>query len=181
MKYTLSALVENKPGVLNRVVSLFRRRAFNIDSLTVGRTHTPEVSRMTIVTEGTKLEAEQLEKNLYKLINVIQVDQLTDTPAVIRDLALIKVAVNSDTRSEVMQLCEIFRAHIVDVAPNSVVIEVTGDERKIESFTEMLQPLGILEMVRTGVVAMGRGDNTMHTNGYKPQPAANGSSYKSVI
>ncbi|MFC1959792.1 acetolactate synthase small subunit [Chloroflexota bacterium] len=181
MKYTLSALVENKPGVLNRVVSLFRRRNFNIDSLTVGRTHTPEISRMTIVMEGTEMEAINVEKNLYKLINVIQVDQLTDKPSVTRDLALIKVSVDSDNRSEVMQLCEIFRAHIVDVAPKSVIIEVTGDERKIESFTEMLQPLGVLEMVRTGIVAMGRGEHTMHSNGYKPQPSANGNAYKSVL
>jgi acetolactate synthase-1/3 small subunit len=181
MKYTLTALVENKPGVLNRVVSLFRRRGFNIDSLTVGRTHTTEVSRMTIVMDGTELDAQKVEKNLYKLVNVIQVDHLTDKPSVTRDLALIKVAVNSATRSDVMQLCDIFRAHIVDVAPESVVIEVTGDERKIESFTEMLRPLGILEMVRTGVVAMGRGDHQLTTNGYQPQHSPNGNGYKSVI
>ncbi len=181
MKYTLTALVENKPGVLNRVVSLFRRRGFNIDSLTVGRTHKPEVSRMTIVMDGTDMDALKVEKNLYKLVNVIQVDQLTDKPSVMRDLALIKVAVDSSTRSEVMQLCDIFRAHIVDVAPESVVIEVTGDERKIESFSEMLRPIGILEMVRTGVVAMARGDSTLSTNGYTPQPSANGNGHQSVI
>lgn len=179
MKYTLSALVENKPGVLNRVVSLFRRRGFNIDSLTVGRTHSPEVSRMTIVMDGSENEAYNVEKNLYKLIDVIRVDDLTEKPAVTRDLALIKVAVDSATRAEVMQLCDIFRAHIVDVAPKSVVIEITGDERKIESFVEMLSPLGIMEMVRTGVVAMGRGEHMMTTNGY--QPSKNGNGYKSVI
>lgn len=179
MKYTLSALVENKPGVLNRVVSLFRRRGFNIDSLTVGRTHSPEMSRMTIVMDGSDNEAYKVEKNLEKLVNVILVDDLTARPAVKRDLALIKVAVDSDTRAEVMQLCDIFRAHIVDVAPKSVVIEITGDERKIESFVEMLSPLGIMEMVRTGIVAMGRGEHMMTANGY--QPSANGNGYKSVI
>lgn len=181
MKYTLSALVENKPGVLNRVVSLFRRRGFNIDSLTVGRTHRPDVSRMTIVMDGTEQDAYKVEKNLYKLVNVIQVDDLTEKPSVSRDLALIKVSVNSATRAEVMQLCDIFRAHIVDVAPDSVIIEVTGDERKIESMIEMLQPLGILELVRTGLVAMGRGSNTMTTNGYKATVPANGNGHKSVI
>ncbi len=181
MKHTLSALVENKPGVLNRVVSLFRRRGFNIDSLTVGRTQIPEVSRMTIVMEGTDLEARKVEMNLYKLVNVIQVDQLSNKPAVTRDLALIKVAVDSSTRSEVMQLCDIFRAHIVDVSQNSVMIEVTGDEGKIESLTQMLRPIGIKEMVRTGVVAMGRGDHELTTNGYQPHPAANGNGHTNVL
>ena len=181
MKYTLTALVENKPGVLNRVASLFRRRNFNIDSLTVGRTHTPEVSRMTIVMDGSELDAAKVEKNLYTLVNVIQVDQLNDKPAVSRDLALIKVAVAGNTRAEVMQLCDIFRARIVDVSQNSVIIEVTGDEAKIESLTSMLQPIGIIEMVRTGVVAMGRGEHTLSTNGYRPTAKPNGNGYKSVI
>lgn len=181
MKHTLTALVENKPGVLNRVVSLFRRRGYNIDSLTVGRTHTPEVSRMTIVMDGTEQDADRVEKNLYKLVNVIQVDHLTSKPAVTRDLALIKVAVNGSNRAEVMQLCDIFRAHIVDVAPDSLVVEITGEERKIESFTQMLHPHGIMEMVRTGVVAMGRGAHTLTMNGYKPQPSMNGNGHKSVI
>ncbi len=181
MKHTLSVLVENKPGVLNRVVSLFRRRSFNIDSLTVGRTHTPEISRMTIVIDGTEQDADRIEKNLYKLVNVIQVDHLTDKPNVIRDLALIKVAVDNTNRSEVMQLCDIFRAHIVDVGPQSVVIEITGDEDKIESFADLLRPIGILEMVRTGVVAMGRGEHLLTSNGYRPQPGANGNGHKSVI
>ena len=181
MKHTLTALVENKPGVLNRVVSLFRRRGFNIDSLTVGRTHTPEISRMTIVMEGTELEAQKVEKNLFKLVNVIQVDQLNGKPTVSRDLALIKVAVNSSTRSEVMQLCDIFRARIVDVSRDSVIIEITGDERKLESFTEMLRPLGIIEMVRTGVVAMGRGEHRLSPEGYQPAPRSNGKAYKSVL
>jgi acetolactate synthase-1/3 small subunit len=181
MKHTLSALVENKPGVLNRVVSLFRRRSFNIDSLTVGRTHSPSVSRMTIVMDGSEHDASKVELNLYKLVNVIQVDVLTGKPSVARDLALIKVAVDSSNRAEVMQLCDIFRAHIVDVAPKSLIIEITGDESKIESFVEMLSPVGIMELVRTGVVAMGRGENTLTTNGYHPLPSASGNGHKSII
>lgn len=165
MKHTLVALVENKPGVLNRVASLFRRRNFNIDSLTVGRTQDADVSRMTIVMdEGT--DPDKVEKNLYKLINVIQVENVSQQPTVSRDLALIKVRVNSQTRGEVIQLCDIFRARIVDASPDTLIVEVTGDEEKIESMTEMLRPIGILEMVRTGVVTMGRGENVLHTNGY---------------
>jgi acetolactate synthase-1/3 small subunit len=158
MKRTLVALVENKPGVLNRVASLFRRRNFNIDSLTVGRTEAPEVSRMTIVVEA---DAEKVQKQLYKLVNVIQVEDVTDSPNVSRDLALIKVQVDNDTRGQVTQLCDIFRAHIVDAGPDTVIVEVTGDEDKITSMTELLRPIGILEMVRTGVVTMTRGDRVL--------------------
>ena len=158
MKHTLVALVENKPGVLNRVASLFRRRNFNIDSLTVGRTESPEVSRMTIVMED---EPEKVQNQLYKLVNVIQVDNVTHAPNVSRDLALIKVKVDNDTRGQVTQLCDIFRAHIVDAGPDTVIVEVTGDEDKITSMTELLRPIGILEMVRTGVVTMARGDHVL--------------------
>lgn len=180
-KYTLAALVENKPGVLNRVVSLFRRRGFNIDSLTVGRTHTPEVSRMTIVMDGTEFEAQKVQKNLYKLVDVIQVDHVSGKPAVTRDLALIKVAVSGDTRAEVLQLCDIFRARIVDVSPESVIIEVTGEEQKIQSLTDLLQPIGIIEMVRTGVVAMGRGEHMLTTNGYQPKVSASSNGKRTVL
>lgn len=167
MKYSMSALVENRPGVLNRVVSLFRRRNFNIDSLTVGRTETPDLSRMTILIEGTEAEARKVEKCLYKLPNVVQVEHLHDKPAVIRDLALIKVRVDNSTRPEVMQLCNIYRARVVDVARNSVIVEITGPEEKIESFTDLLREIGIIELVRTGIVAMGRGTHTVTpTNGY---------------
>ncbi len=158
MKHTLVALVENKPGVLNRVASLFRRRNFNIDSLTVGRTESPEVSRMTIVMED---DPEKVQNQLYKLVNVIQVDNVTHAPNVSRDLALIKVKVDNDTRGKVTQLCDIFRAHIVDAGPDTVIVEVTGDEDKITSMTELLRPIGILEMVRTGVVTMARGDQVL--------------------
>lgn len=158
MKRTLVALVENKPGVLNRVASLFRRRNFNIDSLTVGRTENPAISRMTIVVDA---ESEKIRTQLYKLVNVIQVQDVTDIPDVSRDLALIKVRVNSQTRGEVVQLCDIFRAHIVDATTDALIVEVTGDEDKITSMTELLRPIGILEMVRTGVVTMARGDQVL--------------------
>jgi len=171
MKYSLSALVENKPGVLNRVVSLFRRRNFNIDSLTVGRTETPELSRMTILVEGTREEPQKVEKSLYKLPNVVHVEHLHDKPSVTRDLALIKVAVDTQTRPEVMQLCDVFRARIVDVAQDSVIIEITGEEDKVESFTDLLRHIGIIEMVRTGIVAMGRGKHRVTPNGYKSTAA----------
>lgn len=166
MKHTLVALVENKPGVLNRVASLFRRRSFNIDSLTVGRTEHPQVSRMTIVVDAG-VDAEQVRKQLYKLINVIQVEDVTDIPGVSRDLALIKVKVDSQTRSEVVQLCDIFRARIVDVTAEAVIVEVTGDEQKIASMVELLNPIGILEMVRTGVVTMTRGEHVLASDGYQ--------------
>ena len=169
-KHTLAALVENRPGVLSRVANLFRRRNFNIDSLTVGRTHQDDVSRMTLVVEGSPQEAERLEKNLYKLINVIEVAQLSEKGSLIRDLALIKVAVDADSRREVTQLCDIFRARILDVSPESMIIELTGEESKIENFAELLRPIGIVEMVRAGVVAMERGEHTLKHDAYAPQP-----------
>ncbi len=171
MKRTLVALVENKPGVLNRVASLFRRRNFNIDSLTVGGTENPAISRMTIVVEA---DADKIRTQLYKLVNVIQVEDVTDLPEVTRDLALIKVRVDSQTRGEVVQLCDIFRAHIVDATPEAVIVEVTGDEDKITSMVELLRPIGIMEMVRTGVVTMTRGDHVLSPNGYKMRPSGNG-------
>jgi acetolactate synthase-1/3 small subunit len=173
MKHTIVALVENKPGVLNRVASLFRRRNFNIDSLTVGRTDNAHISRMTIVMDSDA-DADQVQKQLYKLINVIQVENVTQVPGVSRDLALIKIQVDSQTRSEVVQLCEIFRARIVDVTSDSVIVEITGDEQKIDSLLELLRPIGIIEMVRTGVVTMSRGENVLTPNGYKPRMAGNG-------
>ncbi len=158
MKHTLVALVENKPGVLNRVASLFRRRNFNIDSLTVGRTESPNVSRMTIVVDA---DADKVRTQLFKLVNVIQVEEVTDVPNVSRDLAMIKVRVDSSTRGEVMQICDIFRARIVDASPETVIVEVTGDEEKITSLVELLRPIGIMEMVRTGVVTMARGEHVL--------------------
>lgn len=165
MKHTLIALVEDKPGVLNRVASLFRRRAFNIESLTVGRTHEPQVSRMTILVD-TELTAPHLvEANLSKLVNVIDVHDFTQTPTVMRDLALIKVRADAGARAEINQLADIFRAKIVDVASDSVIVEVTGDEEKINGLVDLLRPRGIIEMVRTGQVAMVRGGSNGNGNG----------------
>jgi acetolactate synthase-1/3 small subunit len=157
MEHTLVALVEDKPGVLNRVASLFRRRAFNIESLTVGHTDQPGVSRMTIVIDSNQTNAERVTANLYKLVNVIHVADLANTPVLSRDLALIKVSVDALSRAHVMQLVDVYRAHVVDVTTESLVIEITGTEDKIDSFVEVMRPFGIVEMVRTGVVAMARG------------------------
>ena len=157
MQRTLIALVEDKPGVLNRVASLFRRRAFNIESLTVGHTEQSGVSRMTIVVDSNRTDAEKVAQNLYKLVNVIQVEDVTDQRTVMRDLALIRVHANGGgTRSEVMQIVDTFRARVVDVGLDSLMIEVTGNEDKVDSLVEVLRPYGVLEMVRTGRVAMVR-------------------------
>ncbi len=160
MKHTLVALVEDKPGVLNRVASLFRRRNFNIESLTVGHTEEPGVSRMTIVVDASQTNAQIVERNLWKLVNVIQVQDVTYEPSVIRDLALIKVKANSETRAEILQLTNIYRAKIVDVAAESLIVEITGSEAKIDSMVDMLRPFGLIEMVRTGRVAMARGSES---------------------
>jgi acetolactate synthase-1/3 small subunit len=168
MQYTFITLVENKPGVLNRVASLFRRRNFNIESLAVGRTEKPDISRMTIVVGcNDDVDAHKIEANLYKLVNVIDVQDVTQQPAVTRDLALIKVKAAPEQRAEVNNLAAIFRARIVDVAADSVIVEVTGTEEKIEGMVELLRPIGIIEMVRTGQVAMTRGafEGTRHTAG----------------
>jgi len=170
MQQTLIALVENKPGVLNRVASLFRRRNFNIESLNVGRTERPDLSRMTIVMDSEAENASLVEANLYKLVNVLDVQDVTNRPAVRRDLALIKVKASSEQRTEIANLASIFRARIVDVTSDSVIVEITGTEDKIESLVELLSPLGILEMVRTGQVAMLRGD----ASGVRYNPGANG-------
>jgi len=157
MMNTFVVHVENKPGVLTRVASLFRRRAFNIDSLTVGRTEKPEVSRMTITADASPDEARRIEASLYKLVNVLLVENITEQPAISRDLAMIKVAAQHEERSHVLQLVNVFRARVVDVAPDSLIIEITGAEDKIDGLLEVLRPFGVLEMVRTGIVAMRRG------------------------
>lgn len=177
MPHTLIATVENKPGVLNRVASLFRRRNFNIESLNVGQTENPEISRMTIVINKDQgLEAKKVEANLYKLVNIIDVQDVTEQPNVIRDLALIKVKTTPEQRGEVDSLAKIFRGKIVDVAPDSVIVEIAGTENKIESLLELLRPIGILEMVRTGQVAMLRGQE----DGVRHTPGANGSKRKTT-
>jgi acetolactate synthase-1/3 small subunit len=157
MLHTFAIYVENKPGVLNRVSSLFRRRAFNIESLTVGHTETPGVSRMTVVVDTDDYGARRLEAHLYKLVPVKRVDNITIAPSIARDLALIKVGATGDARTQVMQLVDVYRARIVDVSPESLVIETTGTEDKIDSLLEVLRPYGVIEMVRTGRVSMVRG------------------------
>lgn len=160
MLNTFMVYVENKPGVLTRVASLFRRRAFNIDSLTVGRTEKPEVSRMTITVDADRDQARRIEANLYKLVNVLLVENITNQPAIIRDLAMIRVAATHDARSHVLELAAVFRARVIDVSPESLTIEITGAEDKIDGLLEVLRPYGVLEMVRTGIVAMRRGSKT---------------------
>jgi acetolactate synthase-1/3 small subunit len=157
MQHTFAVYVEDKPGVLNRVASLFRRRVFNIESLTVGHTETPGVSRMTILVDTDPHGARRLEANLYKLVNVLRVEDLTAGPAVFRELAMIKVATTPESRLQVMQLGDAFRARVVDVAPDSIILEATGTEEKIDGLLEVLRPYGILEIVRTGRVGMVRG------------------------
>jgi acetolactate synthase I/III small subunit len=154
---TLVAYVEDKPGVLNRVASLFRRRGYNIASLNVGRTHEAGVSRMTIVVEGDARVAQLMEANLYKLVNVLSVQDITDTPAVVRDMALIKMDPQPERRAEVLQLIEVFHARVVDIYPATLIVEITGSPDKIEAFVEVLKPYGISEMVQTGRIAMTRG------------------------
>tara|TARA_B100000470_G_C19724016_1_gene361394 strand:- start:284 stop:871 length:588 start_codon:yes stop_codon:yes gene_type:complete len=156
-RHTFVVYVEDKPGVLNRVASLFRRRAFNIDSLTVGHSETTSESRMTIVVESDASDARRIEANLYKLVNVVRVHDITHAPSIFRELAMVKVTTTIETRTQIMQLVDVFRARVVDVAPDSLVIETTGTEEKIEGLLEVLQPYGILELVRTGRVGMLRG------------------------
>ena len=159
-KHTVVALVEDRPGVLNRVASLFRRRGFNIDSLAVGTTEEPGISRMTIVVASENGIVDQVQKQLAKLIDVIEVADLTGEDTVIRELALIKVACTTEQRREILDLVDIFRARAVDVAPGSLIIQIVAEERQFDSLIENLEPYGILELTRTGRIAMLRGDRT---------------------
>ena len=156
-KHTLVALVEDKPGVLNRVASLFRRRSFNIESLAVGGSEQAGLSRMTIVAIGDSAQVEQVRKQLEKLINVVKVSDITEGDMVTRELALIKVKATAATRSEIMQIVNVFRASIVDVAPGSLTVEVTGDEDKVNSLLGLLRGFGVKEVSRTGRIALTRG------------------------
>ena len=156
-KHTLVALVEDKPGVLNRMASLFRRRGFNIESIAVGHSELPNLSRMTIIVDGATTMVEQVRKQLDKVIDVVKVSDITGDDIVARELALIKVKATSATRSEIIQIVDIFRANIVDVASDSVTIEVTGDEEKVNSLLNLLRGFGIKEITRTGRIAMTRG------------------------
>ncbi len=157
MKHTVTALVEDRPGVLNRVASLFRRRGFNIDSLAVGTTEESGISRMTIVVDGDAGVVEQVEKQLYKLIDVVKVSDLTNEDTVIRELALIKVSATPQQRREVLDLVEVFRAQTVDVTPTSMMLQLVAGAETLDAFVENLRPYGLKEMVRTGRVAMVRG------------------------
>jgi acetolactate synthase-1/3 small subunit len=170
MLHTFAIYVDNKPGVLNRVSSLFRRRAFNIESLTVGHTETPGISRMTVVVDTDDYGARRLEAHLYKLVPVQRVDNITIAPSIARDLALVKVGATGDARTQVMQLVDVYRARIVDVSPESLVIETTGTEDKIDSLLEVLRPYGVIEMVRTGRVAMVRGTLPVRRRALAPRP-----------
>src|ERR1700730_18324265 len=155
--HTLSVLVENKPGVLARISGLFSRRVFNIDSLAVGPTEHPEVSRMTIVVNVEDLPLEQVTKQLNKLINVLKIVELDPTSSVQRELLLVKVRADTETRSQVLETVQLFRAKVVDVAPDAVTIEATGSKEKLEALIRVLEPFGIKELVQSGMVAIGRG------------------------
>jgi acetolactate synthase I/III small subunit len=161
MRHVISALVMNEPGVLAHVAGMFSARGFNIDSLVVGRTEDPELSRMTIVVNADDRILEQVRKQLAKIVTVVRVRDYKDLPFVERDLALIKVAVPPGKRGEVIELAEIFRAHIVDVGTSTVMIQVAGEEAKIDALVELLRPYGIRELARTGVIAMPRGSSTV--------------------
>lgn len=154
---TFMIYAEDKPGVLSRITSLFRRRAYNIDSLTAGHTAVAGVSRLTVVMEADDAEARLIEANLYKLVNVLRIEDVTHQNAMKRDLALIKVKASSEDRPQIMQMSEVFRARVIDVSPTSLVLELTGTEDKIDGLIEVLVPFGIIELVRTGCVAMTRG------------------------
>ncbi len=160
-KHTIVALVEDKPGVLNRVSSLFRRRSFNIESIAVGHSEVPRLSRMTIVVDGATTAVEQVRKQLDKLVGVVRVVDITSENITTRELALIKVKANQQTRSGIIEIVDIFRANIVDVAIDSVTIEVTGDEEKIDSLINLLSTYGIKEVARTGRIAMTRGSTSL--------------------
>jgi acetolactate synthase-1/3 small subunit len=155
--HTFIVYVENKPGVLNRISSLFRRRGYNIESLTVGHTERPGISRMTIVSAISEGAAHRVEANIYKLVNVLSVEDVTFSSTISRSLALIKVDAREESRHRLMEIVRVFRARVVDLAPENLVIEITGAEDKIRALVEVLRPFGIVEMVRTGQVVMTRG------------------------
>lgn len=155
MKHTLIVVMQDHPGVLNRVVSLFRRRNFNIESLIVGQGEAPGVSRMTLVVDGT--EVEQVEKQLYRLIEVLKVTDVTEEPVIEREVALVKVHAPSAVRAELIALAGVYNARVVDVSATSMILEVTAYPGKVEHFVEMMRPFGIQEMMRTGRLAMARG------------------------
>jgi acetolactate synthase I/III small subunit len=156
-KHTLSILVENKPGVLTRIASLFARRGFNIDTLTVGPTDDEHISRITLTLDGAMHPIDQVTKQLHKLVNVLKIRDLDPAGTVARELALFKIAADGAQRAEVMQVCEIFRGKVVDVTRRSIIVEVTGTTDKVDAFEELVRPFGLIEMMRTGEIAISRG------------------------
>jgi len=167
-RHTLSVLVEDKPGVLARVASLFSRRGFNIESLAVGPTEIPEVSRMTIVVNVADLPLEQVTKQLNKLINVLKIVELEPDSSVQREIMLVKVKADLDTRSHILETVQLFRAKVVDVANDAVTIEATGAHDKLEALLRVLEPFGIKELVKSGLVAMGRGPRSISDRSLRP-------------
>jgi acetolactate synthase-1/3 small subunit len=159
-KHTIVALVEDRPGVLDHMASLFRRRGFNIESIAVGHSEVPRLSRMTLVVNGANTMVEQVRKQLDKVVDVVKVSDITSDKVITRELALIKVKATSSNRSEIMQIVNIFRANIVDVAADSVTVEVTGDENKIDSLLDLLRGFGLKELARTGRIALTRGETS---------------------
>jgi acetolactate synthase-1/3 small subunit len=166
--HTLSVLVENKPGVLARVAVLFARRGFNIDSLAVGPTEHPHISRMTIVVNVEEQPLEQVTKQLNKLVNVLKIVELDPAQSIQRELVLVKVKADVDTRSQVLETVQLFRARVVDVAPDAVTIEATGGRDKLEALLRVLEPFGIRELVQSGMVAVGRGSRSMTDRTLRP-------------
>jgi acetolactate synthase I/III small subunit len=160
-RHTLSVLVENKPGILARVAALFSRRGFNIDSLAVGTTEHPEISRMTIVVNVAGLPLEQVTKQLNKLVNVLKIVELDPSSSVQRELVLVKVRADAETRSQVLETVQLFRAKVVDVASDAVTVEATGNRDKLEALIRVLEPFGIKELVQSGMVAVGRGTRSI--------------------
>jgi len=171
-KHTIIAWLEDKPGVLSRVLGLFRRRNFNIENLSVGHSETPGVSRLTFTVNGDAAMVEQAIKQLYKLVNVLRVEDVTNKPAVRREMALIRVKVDSQTRPEIMQLVDIYRANIIDVSRDSLVVQAVGNEERLDSLIDLLSSFPITEMVRTGPVAMTRGSAGQNGNGNKARRLA---------
>ena len=169
-KHTLSVLVENKPGVLARIAGLFSRRGFNIDSLAVGPTEHPEISRMTVVVDVEDLPLEQVTKQLNKLIEVLKVVELERTASVQREILLVKVKADLSSRSHVLETAQLFRAKVVDVAPDAVTIEVTGNAAKLKDFLAVLEPFGVRELVQSGMVAIGRGSRSITERTLRPVP-----------
>ena len=171
--HTIVALVENRPGVLNKIASKWRQRGFNIESLTVGHSEVSGLSRMTFTVDGAAHDIEQVTKQLFKVIEVVKVTDVSDAQVVARELALVKVAATKETRSAIIEIVDVFRAKIIDVAPDSVVVEATGTEDKIDALVSMLTPYGLKELVRTGRVAMVRGGSSTVT-----APSADGASHR---